>query len=1270
MPATRPSTNTGSPVKLKFDDKLTGRGLSSEALQRKLKNLLDELVSITESEPENIDLATFATVRKDLIGTSLLLHKDKGVKAYTACCIAELLNIYAPDAPYTAPELKDIFQFFFRQLSSGLKGQDAPYYQLYHDLLSSLSRTKSCVLICDLPQAEEMMTEVFKDFMNLASQGLPQPIELYMTDIMVALLDESQSAPSEVVEILIAHFNTKKSVVSSPMFRITVDVCNAAADKLIRPVCQYFTDIIVQHRYSDAEGEEDEEDNRDFEAIRAAHTLVKRIHKYCPKLLMNVIPQLQEEMGLLNTQIRLLATQTLGDMFAHVQYGSELMRDYRTTWVTWIARKNDKTPAIRLAFIEAAKRLIGNTDMQHDVGEAMKLKAMDPEEKIRAAVCKALGELDYETAAYHVSEELLRVIANRCLDKRNTVRVEAFDAIGKLYSLATPEIERGNTVAIAQFGWIPTQLFEIAAMPDVKVLAEDIIARYILPLPPFSPKEDVDEDMWTRRLLAILSSGRTTVFDSVILMSALNHARPTPYHEFVESCLENNGGTINNNEVEVTTRLHRIAKLIASRFPNALKVEEDLIAFAKHHDRRLYKYLKTAMDPQTNLSGLVKARHEFIKVVEKDIPSLSTTMQIFFRRASLWLINPSSIPTLLDIVSTSRSPGSPGKASRNKKKTQSASQVDETVDVKLMDVAQRLLLFIAKSLPELFYSHLPRLAKEVHANNTAVSLEASLRALASVARLGTDQHPNDQKLDSVMIKTALGGDRAYAKYAARYLSNSKEKDKSTQTLVDKLATMLPKADDEHIVAHVAALAELARYMPATFEEKSEDIVRFLFKDLVHRPVEQDSMDIDNADEVEWCTKEQLHPLVIAKCGVMRLLVNRCLAHTRGDDAEKVSQPVAKLLMDVLDGDGSFTPYEGDEVDRDRLKDMREGGAPSRSHIRLKAAKCLLRLAQEKSLLPPIISRLPSLALVAQDFCWEVRSLFITKLTILLSSNKLQPVFNTIVFLTCHDVETNILQRAKNYVLVQQRKLNPKQRLIFFDIIFVRYLHLLAHHPDFEVSENEEGLPALAKYVGFFVELVANADNVSLLYHLAQQCKTVRDNAGHTFSERLYLLSELAEYVIKQRAQELSWTIPAYPERVHMPMDIFKSLPPETVKEIRKTVYLTDEMIEWIIEMEKARKSAQPKARKRRAKAETKAKRPAKRKKKNDTDSEDQEDESDDEEISSVAEPPAPTVDESMSEDSESDANGTAVNPDLGRGARSRAKAKALHRGRKYKKHDG
>lgn len=47
---------------------------------------------------------------------------------------------------------------------------------------------------------------------------------------------------------------------------------------------------------------------------------------------------------------------------------------------------------------------------------------------------------------------------------------------------------------------------------------------------------------------------------------------------------------------------------LIARFPNPPKVQDDLNAFAKHHDRRLYKHLTTCMDVQTDLKGLIKAR--------------------------------------------------------------------------------------------------------------------------------------------------------------------------------------------------------------------------------------------------------------------------------------------------------------------------------------------------------------------------------------------------------------------------------------------------------------------------------------------------------------------------------------------------------------------------------------------------------------------------------------------------------------------------------------
>ena len=89
-----------------------------KALQKKLKALHTELA---EMDQENADVNSLASVRKELISTSLLLHKDRGVKAYTACCLADLLRLYAPDAPYTQAELRDIFQFFFRHFGPTFK---------------------------------------------------------------------------------------------------------------------------------------------------------------------------------------------------------------------------------------------------------------------------------------------------------------------------------------------------------------------------------------------------------------------------------------------------------------------------------------------------------------------------------------------------------------------------------------------------------------------------------------------------------------------------------------------------------------------------------------------------------------------------------------------------------------------------------------------------------------------------------------------------------------------------------------------------------------------------------------------------------------------------------------------------------------------------------------------------------------------------------------------------------------------------------------------
>lgn len=131
-------------------------------------------------------------------------------------------------------------------------------------------------------------------------------------------------------------------------YRLAVQVCNATADKLQRHVCQYFTDLIVNNAREE-----------DFEEVRSAHELIKRLNRACPSLLHNVVPQLEEELKVEEVAIRLMATQVLGEMFAD-KGGTDFIKKYPSTWGIWLHRKNDKSPSVRLAFVEATKGIITN----------------------------------------------------------------------------------------------------------------------------------------------------------------------------------------------------------------------------------------------------------------------------------------------------------------------------------------------------------------------------------------------------------------------------------------------------------------------------------------------------------------------------------------------------------------------------------------------------------------------------------------------------------------------------------------------------------------------------------------------------------------------------------------------------------------------------------------------------------------------------------------------------------------------------------------------
>jgi sister-chromatid-cohesion protein PDS5 len=75
-------------------------------------------------------------------------------------------------------------------------------------------------------------------------------------------------------------------------FKFILELSEFTNEKLCRYVCQHFSDIIV------ATGHDLEQEEQMIE-FKQAHKLILQINKYVPTLLLNVIPQLQEELKVL-----------------------------------------------------------------------------------------------------------------------------------------------------------------------------------------------------------------------------------------------------------------------------------------------------------------------------------------------------------------------------------------------------------------------------------------------------------------------------------------------------------------------------------------------------------------------------------------------------------------------------------------------------------------------------------------------------------------------------------------------------------------------------------------------------------------------------------------------------------------------------------------------------------------------------------------------------------------------------------------------------------
>jgi hypothetical protein len=125
--------------------------------------------------------------------------------------------------------------------------------------------------------------------------------------------------------------------------------------------------------------------------------------------------------------------------------------------------------------------------------------------------------------------------------------------------------ENNDPAAIKHFSWIPNEILHISNstqeakcgfrlfaaliiyVGSCRLAAERVIADFVFPLPSpssalTSKSVDVDEVVWTDRLLNTMSYLDDRGVNAVLLLSGIKGSRPSPYELYLQNCIQNNVG--------------------------------------------------------------------------------------------------------------------------------------------------------------------------------------------------------------------------------------------------------------------------------------------------------------------------------------------------------------------------------------------------------------------------------------------------------------------------------------------------------------------------------------------------------------------------------------------------------------------------------------------------------------------------------------------------------------------------------------------------------
>lgn len=407
-----------------------------------------------------------------------------------------------------------------------------------------------------------------------------------MTRMLVTVIDESPTLAPEVVDIIIAQFlrvdprvleqpgkKGKKHEVTidanqdtlllknyPPAYNMAKAICHTCPEKMTSHISQYFNNVIIDASAPSAalngskhssnrrvSLDESDDETEDIKELEKAHRLIRELWRACPDVLQNVIPQLEAELSAESVSLRLLATQTIGDLAAGIGVAGPpppppmdpaaylpvtligypqtvpqpnvlqtplspkpFAQVHSSAYESFLSRRQDKSASVRSAWATAIGRILLTSAGGCGLSEADELSLVkslaimlrDADERVRVAAVDAIGSFGFSdivnklaiTGGLATPDSVLSILAERVKDRKPQVREHAMRVFARMWAVAAGEIENNNEQVVALLKDAPSKIYDAFYTndPDIQVLIDRVQFEFLLPLnyPPIKSKQN------------------------------------------------------------------------------------------------------------------------------------------------------------------------------------------------------------------------------------------------------------------------------------------------------------------------------------------------------------------------------------------------------------------------------------------------------------------------------------------------------------------------------------------------------------------------------------------------------------------------------------------------------------------------------------------------------------------------------------------------------------------------------------------------------------